>query len=75
MLVRMFVTRTSKEAKELLETLSYYYQKMKVFSETARKTRKLSVKQLKGNELAVLTFSVFPFLALNLLQEKKEPVW
>ncbi len=75
MLVRMFVTKTNKEARELLEILSYYYQKMKVFSETARKTRKLSVKQLKGNELAVITFSVFPLLALNLLKDKKEPVW
>ncbi len=75
MLVRMFVTKSNKETRELLGMLSYYYEKMKVFTETPRKTRKLSVKQLKGNELAVLTFSVFPVLALNLLWEKKEPVW
>ncbi len=75
MMVRLFVTKTNREARQLLEELSFHYQKMAVFSETARKTRKISVKQLKGNELFVMTFSVFPYLCLQLLKEKKGQVW
>ncbi len=75
MLLRLFVARTDRETRQLLEELSYHYQKMAVFTETARKTRKISIKQLKGNELAVMTFSVFPYLSLQLMKEKKDDYW
>ncbi len=74
-LVRLFVNCKNAEARGLLEQFSFFYEKMKVFSETANTSRRIAVKQLKGNELAVLTMSAFPHLAMVLLRGKKEKVW
>ncbi len=71
MLVRIFVKRKTKQAKRYLKSLNHYYTSMRVFSETPRRTRAISVKNLKGNELGVITLSVLPVLALNVIDDKK----
>ena len=68
MLIRMLVLKTSKEAKQLLADITLLYQGTRVFTETARKTRLLQVKKLKGNELAVLTLSIFPAIIYNIIE-------
>ncbi len=68
MLVRLFVLRTSKEFRELLMEISFMYEGTRVFSETARKTRRIQVKMMKGNELAVLTLSIFPAIVFCIIE-------
>ena len=68
MLVRLFVLRTSKESRELLAEISFMYVGTRVFTETARKARRIQVKMLKGNELAVLTLSVFPAIVFCIIE-------
>ncbi len=71
MLERMFTKRTTKQSKAYLTRLNYYYTKMKVFSESARKARTIKVKNLKGNELGLITLSVLPVIALHVIDSKK----
>ncbi len=70
---RMFITRNTVESRQLLEELNIHYQAMRVFSETPRTTRKIRVAAFKGNELAVFTLSVMPFLALKLMTRNTAP--
>ncbi len=63
MLIRIFINHNTKETRELLAEITFIYLRTRVFSETARKPRKIQVKMLKGNELAVLTLTVFPVIA------------
>ena len=74
-LVRLFVACKNAEARGLLAQFSFFYEKMMVFSETSRATRRIVVKQLKGNELAVLTLSAFPLLCMVLMRSKKGKIW
>ncbi len=74
MLSRMFCKRETKQSKRYLAQLNHYYMKMRVFSETARRSRKINVKNLKGNELGLITMSVLPVLALYVIEDKK-PHW
>ncbi len=74
-LVRLFVACKNAEARGLLAEFSFFYEKKQVFSETARTTRCIAVKQMKGNELAVMTMSAFPLLCMVLMRGKKEKVW
>ncbi len=46
---------------------------MRVFTESARATRTIQVLAFEGNELAVLTLSVMPFLALKLMTRDTAP--
>ncbi len=70
---RMFVVRSTVESRDLLEELNVHYREMRVFSETARTTRTVQVMAFKGNELAVFTLSVMPFLALKLMTRDAAP--
>ena len=67
MLNRMFVLRCTRESRAVLMQINYLYKKMRVFSETARSSRTIRPAQLKGSELAVVTFTVFITLALQVL--------
>ena len=64
MLKRMFIARYTVDT---LQDLNIHYKRMRVFTETARATKTIQVLAFKGNELAVLTLSVMPFLALKLM--------
>ncbi len=68
MLMRTFVLRSTKEAREMLAEISFMYMGTRVFTETARKGRKLQVKMLKGNELGVLILSIFPVIAYRVIE-------
>ncbi len=70
MLTRMFVTRDTRESRAILMQLNYFYKRMRVFSESARRTRTIRPKQLKGSELAVITFSALITLALDIIDAK-----
>ncbi len=74
MLERMFTKRDTVQSRKYLARLNHYYTKMFVFSETARKARKIKVANLKGNELGLITLSVLPVLALQVIDDKK-PHW
>ncbi len=65
MLKRMLIDRNTMESRQLLQDLNIHYKGMRVFTETARATRTIQVLAFKGNELAVLTPSFMPFLALK----------
>ncbi len=74
-MIRMLLTKKTKEAREVLAELNLHYEAMTVFSETARTTRAVTqVLSLKGNELKVLSFSVFPVLATSIIRHDI-PVW
>ncbi len=74
-MIRMFLTRCTKESREVLAELNLHYEAMTVFSETARATRQVTqVLSLKGNELKVLSFSVFPVLACSIIRHNI-PEW
>ncbi len=70
---RMFVVRCTVESRNLLAELNAYYTEMRVFSETARPSRRIQVMAFKGNELAVFTLSVLPFMALKLMTRATAP--
>ncbi len=73
-LVRMFVNRNTKESRQVLAEVNVLYQGMKVFSEIARTTRPITqVLSLKGNELKVLTLTVFPVLATIVIRHQMHP--
>ena len=68
-MIRMFLTRKTKESREVLAELNLHYDAMTVFSETARTTRQVNqVLSLKGNELKVLSFSAFPVLGTCIIR-------
>ena len=76
MLSAMFVDTTHRDSKEILRRLSRCWEVLKVFSESARRTDKLRIPQLKGSELGVMGYTVFPHLAMNLMSGgiyNKEP--
>ncbi len=68
MLIRLFVLRKTKDSRQLLADVSLLYEGIRVFTETARKSRKVQVKMLKGNELSVLTLSIFPAIVYNVIE-------
>ena len=44
------------------------YRQMRVFTETPRRARALKVPQLKGNELCIITPTVLPTLAFQVIR-------
>jgi hypothetical protein len=62
MLVRLFQKRRTKHSLEFLSSFTKAYLHMKVFTETPRRPRKIQILLMTGNELGVLTLSVFPSL-------------
>ncbi len=65
----MFLDSTHRDNRELLSRLSQCWERLRVFSENARRTDSLKVAQLKGSELGVLGYTVFPYLASELMNE------
>ncbi len=58
----------------MLAEVNVLYQAMKVFSESARTSRSITqVLSLKGNELKVLTLSVFPVLGTIVIRHNMKP--
>ncbi len=73
-LVRMFINRSTKESRQVLAEVNVLYQAMIVFSESARTARPITqVLSLKGNELKVLTLTVFPVLATSIIRHTIKP--
>ncbi len=69
MLRRMFNSRQNKYSRDILAAMSSSYEAMKVFSETARRTRPIQPGNLKGNELTVITLSVLLHLVAEVMAE------
>ncbi len=69
MLRRMFTSRQNKYSRDILAAMSSSYEAMKVFSETARRTRPIQPGNLKGNELTVITLSVLLHLVAEVMAE------
>ncbi len=75
MLIRLFVVRDTKESREVLAEVNLLYTSMKVFSAIPRTTRPINqVLSLKGNELKVLTMSLFPVLGTSIIRFQL-PIW
>ena len=75
MLIRLFLVRNTKESREVLGEVNFLYVNMKVFSETASTARPINqVLSLKGNELKVLTMSLFPVLGTSVIRHEL-PMW
>jgi len=68
MLKNLFLIRTGKLFRDLLADFTKSYEAMKVFSETARYTRRLNLKRLKGHEYGVITLSALPHLFGDLMR-------
>ncbi len=66
---RMFINRKSKYSAYILLMMSGAYKSMRVFSEMPRRTRTISPATMKGNELTVIILSVFPALAVELMDD------
>jgi len=72
----LFQKTDTKESREIFSDLNDIYLHTKVFSETPRRPRKIKISQLKGNELYVLSFVIFPALLQRLKKRKfKKPHW
>ncbi len=70
MLYRMFGASSTRESRAILSQLNFLYKRMRVFSEAARKTRTIRPLQLKGSELALITFSALITLALEIIDAR-----
>ena len=68
---RLLEERDTKETRDILLEWSTAYEAMKVFSETARCTRQISVSLMKGNELGLAVYAGFPLL-VNILGRRGE---
>ncbi len=68
MLNRMFVSRKTVESRGILAEASFLYRKMRVFTETPRRSRTLKIAQLKGNELCVVTLTLLPTMAFQVIR-------
>ena len=71
---RLLEDSTSKTAKEILRRWTEVYERTKVFSETARRTRRIATGDMKGSEFGVVLFSAFPAL-VNILEDYKFDHW
>ncbi len=70
MLYRMFIASSTRESRAILMQLNFLYKRMRVFSEAARRARTIRPLQLKGSELALITFSAMITLALEVIDAK-----
>ena len=68
----MLVNRNTRESRRVLQDFSAAYKNTKVLSEMSRRSRTIQVSQLKGSELGVLIFSVFPHLVKNIMTKDEE---
>ncbi len=66
---RMFHNRKSQYSAYVLLMMSGAYESMTVFSEMPRRSRVIKPLTMKGNELTVITLSVFPALAIELMDD------
>ncbi len=66
---RMFINRKSRYSAYVLLMMSGAYKSMKVFSEMPPRSRTINPANMKGNELTVITLSVMPALALELMDD------
>ena len=71
---RLLEDSTSKIAKEIHARWSEVYERTKVFTETARRTRRIATGDMKGSEFGVVLFAAFPSLVL-ILQEYNVEHW
>ena len=71
---RLLEDSTSKTAKEIHARWSEIYERTKVFSETARRTRRIATGDMKGSEFGVVLFSAFPSL-VSILDEYRIGHW
>lgn len=67
---RLFTMTSKKANKTLLTALEDQYCDMKVLTEMPRCSRSLRINLLRGNELKVITMSVFPAL-IDLLHSRE----
>ena len=68
----MFIHRKSRYAAYVLLMMSGAYKSMKVFTEMPRRSRTICPASMKGNELTVITLSVMPALAIELMDDSGE---
>ncbi len=66
---RMFINRKSRYSAYILSMMSGAYKSMMVFSEMPRRSRVINPAGMKGNELTVITLSVMPALAIELMED------
>ena len=68
------IKQKTKIAKEIHARWSEVYERTKVFTETARRTRRIATGDMKGSEFGVVLFAAFPSLVL-ILQEYNVEHW
>ncbi len=68
----MFGNRKSRYAVYILSMMSEAYKSMTVFTEMPRRSRDINPAGMKGNELTVITLSVMPALAIELMDDSTE---
>ena len=71
---RLFEDSKAKTAKKIMAEWSEIYENTRVFSETARRTRKINTGQMKGREFVVILFAAFPSLVV-ILERYKTGLW
>ncbi len=68
MLKRMFVSHNTVESRGILAETSFLYRKMRVLTEIARRTRALKIPELKGSELCLITLTLLPTMAFQVIR-------
>lgn len=70
--VLLFDRKDNKENEKVIEKLNKEYLAIRVFSETARLPRDLVESQLKGSEYGLITLTVLPVLAADIIKTHTE---
>ena len=68
----MFTARKTRYSRELLAKLSKAYGELKVFKETSRMGRAIVLSQMKGSEMGVVTYTLLPTLAVDMIQSDRD---
>ena len=71
---RLFEQTKAATAKRIFAEWSEVYENTRVFTETARRSRKITTKNMKGSEFGVLLFAAFPSLILQ-LEDYQTGIW
>ena len=71
---RLFEDSSTQTSREILRLWTDIYERTRVFSETARRTRRIASGQMKGSEFGVILFAAFPALVM-LLDDYQTEHW
>ena len=71
---RLFEDSSTRTSKAIFTRWNMAYELCRVFTESARRTRKIATGSMKGSEFGVLVYSAFPVL-VEILEDYEAGHW